>query len=174
MVEMRGVVMAVEEHSECTKGQYPDKLTSRHRALMRLQVAGLPLKDAARDAGYTLARASLIVGSPLYKFEKSKMEEELRKRFIDAEGSKITVDAVRKRFKDEALNSIDKLVKLRDGAQSERVQQISAMDILDRSGYKEPEKLEVDAIVEVGEGLANALKEAVVAIRSKNGSAVEK
>ena len=101
------------------------------------------------------------------------MEKEIEKKFVDCEGSKVQTDLVRARLTEEALPSLEKVISLRDSAANEKVQQASAFDILDRSGYKEPLKIDATAKVEVGEGLANAIKEAVQAIRSKDKPKVE-
>jgi len=161
-----------EEHNECTLKQEPDQLSSRHRALMRSLIAGIPLIDAARTLGYSIQRASVISNSELFKKEKARMEKEVESTFIDSEGSKVQTDKVRARLKDEALPSLNKVIELRDKG-SEKVQQTSAFDILDRAGYKSPEKIETDATVEVGPGLADAIKEAVKAIKAKDAKGVE-
>ncbi len=145
----------------------PKKLSSRHRAIMRRLIAGHSLKEIAEEFGYTPSRLSIIVNSTLFKKEKERMEKEIEKQFVENEGSKVQTDLVRARLAEEALPSLETIVSLRDTAQSEKVRQASAFDILNRAGYKEPIKVEASGQVEVGDGLANAIKEAVAAIRAQ-------
>lgn len=155
--------------AESTLSQEPLELNSRHRVIMRQLLAGVTQGEIAKELGYTPSRISLIINSELFQVEMKKMREKIETLFIDNEGSKVQTDRVRQRIKEESLESVNTIVRLRDNAANERVRQISAFDILDRGGYKAPEKIDTTATVEVGDGLANALKEACKVIRSKDG-----
>jgi len=158
----------MDEYSNSTMGQMPKKINSRHRALMRLLLSGYQLSDACRTLGYSLARASLVSNSPLFKEEMNRMAEDIKKEFVETEGSKAPSDLIRVTLKEEAGESVQTLIRLRDRAQSERVQQLSAIEILDRAGYKAPEKMEHDVTVEAGQGLVDALQLVVQEMRKKN------
>lgn len=156
------------DHSKATQQLYPKELSSKHRAMMRMQIAGFTVTEISKKLDCTIPRVSIIVNSPLYLEEKAKMQTELDRIFLDAEGTKAQTDLVRVRFREESLACVDKIVSLRDGAQSEVVQLNAAQSILDRAGYKEPEEVRVSGSVEVGDGLANALAVAIKEMR-KNG-----
>ena len=156
------------EKPECSVAQEPLELNSRHRVMMRLLLAGKSPTEIAKEMGYTMSRVSIITNSELFKKEKEKMSDKINALFIDCEATKVQTDRVRIRLDEEALPSLEKVIGLRNSAKNERVQQISAFDILDRAGYSKVEKLETSGSVEVGEGLANALKEACKVIRAKD------
>ena len=153
------------EHSETTKKQYPDKVNSRHRALMRRLVSGMTLTQACEDLGYSLPRASVIVNSPLFKEEMAKMTKSLDSGFVDAEANKLASDPTR-----QALDKAkEKAVKTLDGALSDAsgtVRVSAAKDILDRTGYAKEDKIKANVIVEPSQGLLNMLTRAM---RGKNG-----
>jgi len=66
-----------EEKADSTINAQPDKITPRHRALMRRLVAGMSLSDACNDIGFSISRASIIVNSPLFQEEMKRMEGEV-------------------------------------------------------------------------------------------------
>lgn len=144
------------EHSESTQNAYPDKISSRHRALMRLLVSGWTLSKACDALGYTVARASVVVNSPLFKEEKDKMEDALKKGFISAEAGKLSTDPTR-----VALNETrDMAVKTLKGAlsdQSGTVRVSAAKDILDRTGYAKEDRIKANLLVEPSQSLLDML-----------------
>lgn len=152
----------VKEYAESTKKQQPKHITGRHQALMRRLAAGVTLQDAASELGYSVARASLVSNSPLFQEEYKKLLEDIKAGVVQVEAGLAHMDGgVRKRLEAEALESLEALIRLRDGATSERVRQISAMDILDRAGYKATDKVEARVELDASEGLANALATAM-------------
>lgn len=144
------------EHSESTINAYPDKISSRHRALMRLLVSGWTLSNACDALGYTVARASVVVNSPLFKEEKDKMEDALKKGFIDAEAGKLSTDPTRL-----ALNETREMAaKTLKGALSDpsgNVRVSAAKDILDRTGYAKEDKIKANVLVEPSQSLLDML-----------------
>ena len=136
---------------------------------MRQLLAGVSQGEIAKELGYSASRICVIVNSELFQVEMTKMREKIEALFIENEGSKVQTDRVRVRIKEEGLESINTIVSLRDCAENEKVRQTSAFDILDRGGYKATEKIDTTQVVEVGDGLANALKEACKAIRGNDG-----
>lgn len=128
---------------------------------MRRLIAGVPLQDAARELGYTLAHASLIANSPLFREEMARMQQEVNKEFVKTEGSKVQSDLVRVRIKEEVLPSLQTIIDLRDKASSERVRQLSAIEILSMGGYTKSEKIETEVTVSASEGLISAIQMAI-------------
>lgn len=154
------------EHSESTKEQYPDKISSRHRALMRRLVSGMTLTQACEDLGYSLARAAVIVNSPLFKDEKVRMEKDVSKGFVDAEAGRLSSDPTRIALD----NAKDKAVKTLKGClddQSGNVRINAAKDILDRTGYAKEDKIKANVVVEPSQSLLNMLSRVM---GGKNGS----
>jgi len=162
------VVVENKEYAESTQEQQIGKVESRHRAMMRLQIAGYKPGELAEVFGLTPGRISTIINSPLYKDELRRMEEEVNGQFAKNEGSKTAFDFARIRLRDEASKSIEKLISLRDGAVSERVQQLSAIEILYRAGVVKTDKVEGELVLDASDGLVNALAEAVKQMREKD------
>jgi hypothetical protein len=96
-----------------------------------------------------------------------RMSEEINGTFVQAEGEKVHQDNISVRLKDEANASLDTLLKLRDNAGSERVRQLSAIEILDRAGYKPSDKIEGEITIDASDGLVNALKTAMEKVQLK-------
>jgi len=137
--------------------QMPDKLNSRHKALMRELVAGATLKEAAETVGFQYGAAAKIASSPLFKAEKEKLERDITERFIESEGARSSLLSQRRRIQGEAARSISTLIDLRDSSLSDGVKQKCAMDLLDRAGLKEPERLELSGELVVGDRVAAML-----------------
>ena len=153
------------ELSESYKKVMPKQLNGRHRALMRKLCAGIPLKQAAEELGMCYQGAMVVNRSPLFQKEYKRMQEQIDQLFVAGEADKDQVYTVRERIKKESPASLDKLLKLRDNAASEGVQERVSMDLLNRAGLKAVEKVEVDTTVEVGESVADALKHALKLLR---------
>ena len=158
-----------KEYSPSTTQQQPKHMTGRHLALMRRLAAGMTLQSAADELGYSIQRASIVVNSPLFKEEYAKLLNDIKTGVVQVESTIAHMDGgIRKRMEEEAINSLNTLITLRDGAKSERVKQISAMDILDRAGYKATDKVETKVELDASEGLANALAIAMREMKSGN------
>lgn len=156
-----------KEYSEGTIAQQPKNLSGRHRALMRKLLAGKTLADSAEELGYTLGRASVVVNCPLFKDEMQRMQEAINTGVVQVESEKAHYDGgVKAQMEDEALNSLQKLIDLRDRGNSERVQQVSAIEILDRGGYGKTDKVEAKIMLDASEGLTAALGIAIKEMRS--------
>ena len=160
-----GMSKPFEELSESYKKVMPKALNGRHRALMRKLCAGITLKVAAEELGMCYQSAMTVNRSPLFQKEIKRMQEQIDQLFVAGEADKDQIYTVRERIKSESPASLDKLLKLRDNAESEGVQERVSMDLLNRAGLKAVEKVEVDATVEVGESVADALKHALKILR---------
>jgi len=134
------------------------RITSRHRALMRRLLAGMTLREACEELGYSVSRASVIVNSPLFQEEMRRMQEEIDGKFVEAEGEKIHTDIVRRKLKNlakEAINTLEGCLGDRSGS----VRVSAAKEILDRAGYVKEEKGEVEVKVVPTPGLVEALRQ---------------
>ena len=152
-------------YSDSTISIQPKHTSSRHRAMMRYLIAGKTPGEIADIFELTNARVSVIINSPLFKEEMRKMEGEVRDEFVQNEGGKVHTDSVRGRLAEEALRALDTIVGFRDNATSERVRQLSALEILDRAGYKASEKIEGTVEIDASEGLVNAIQGAIAAMQ---------
>lgn len=154
------------EHAESTQKLYPKKVNSRHRALMRRLISGMTLTQACEDVGYSITRASIVVNSPLFKDEMSRMEKDVKEGFVDAEAGKLSVDPTRvalNEAKDLAVRTIKGAMS--DASGSVRVN--AAKDILDRTGYGKEDKVNANVLVEPSQSLLDMLSRVM---KGKNGS----
>lgn len=144
-----------EEKATSTINAQPDKMTPRHRALMRRLVAGMTLSDACVDIGFSISRASLIVNSPLFQEEMKRMEAEVAREFVEAEAERPT-DPTRIML----AESSEVAARTLKGALSDEnpmVRVSAAKDILDRTGYAKEDKLKAKVLVEPSQALIDVL-----------------
>ncbi len=149
--------MSDKEHSEGTKGLYPNNLSSRHRAAMRMEIAGHTLNDIAEELGFNVQRLSLVRNSPLYIDERDKMAKDIKREFVEAEGKKLSMDKTAQHLDDNS----EKAAKTLSGAlddDSGSVRISAAKDILDRTGYAKEEKVRANVLVEPSDSLIEMLK----------------
>jgi hypothetical protein len=147
--------MEHSEKAESTINAEPNKVTPRHRALMRRLVGGMTLTDACNDLGFSISRASLIVNSPLFQEEMKMMEREVAQNFAEAEASRPT-DPTRKLLSE----SSEKAARTLDGAMNDEnamVRVSAAKDILDRTGYAKEDKIKARVLVEPSQSLIDVL-----------------
>lgn len=162
--------MKQEDKSESTIKQQPDKLTPRHRALMRLLVGGTKLSDASSQLGFSVVRASVVVNSPLFQEEMKKMEDGVTKEFVEAEGVKGGSDETREVLMEARV----KAAKTMSGAMDDDDKKIAlsaAKDILDRTGYAKEDKLKGKIIVEPSQALLDVVSRMA---REKNAGTDDK
>lgn len=147
--------MEHSEKAESTINAEPNKVTPRHRALMRRLVGGMTLTDACNDLGFSISRASLIVNSPLFQEEMKMMEREVAQNFAEAEASR-PIDPTRKLLSE----SSEKAARTLDGAMNDEnamVRVSAAKDILDRTGYAKEDKIKARVLVEPSQSLIDVL-----------------
>jgi hypothetical protein len=148
-----------EEKAESTVNAQPDKVTPRHRALMRRLVGGMTLSDACNDIGFTVSRASIIVNSPLFQEEMKMMEAEVAKEFAEAEAQR-PADPTRLMLSESAETAARTL----KGALSDEnplVRVSAAKDILDRTGYAKEDKIKAKVLVEPSQSLIDVMNRIV-------------
>ena len=148
-----------EDKAESTINAQPDKVTPRHRALMRRLVGGMSLSDACTDIGFSISRASLIVNSPLFQAEMKTMEAEVAKEFQEAEAQRPT-DPTRIVLSESAETAARTL----KGALSDEnptIRVSAAKDILDRTGYAKEDKIKAKILVEPSQSLIDVMSRIV-------------
>jgi|TARA_R100000654_G_scaffold8651_3_gene20187 phage terminase small subunit len=101
-------------------------LTSKQERLVDTLVAkGCSIKDAAHEAGYASGEAGRVTASKALRLPH--VQSYMMQRVSETMGVNATIAASR-------------LVKLAQGAKSEYVQLEASKDILDRAGFKAPER----------------------------------
>ena len=152
----------IEEYADSTKEQFVKSVSSKHRVLMRHILAGRTNKEAAEIVGYGPDRVSFIINSPLFQAEMERMRVDIEKGVVELESEVAHMDGgVNSKLREESLASLETIISLRDGAQSERVKQVSALEILDRAGYSKTEKVHNTVELDVSDGLLNAIQTAM-------------
>ena len=157
-----------EDKAESTINSEPDKITPRHRALMRRLVAGMNLTDACTDIGFCISRASIVVNSPLFQEELRIMQAQVNSDFSEAEADRAG-DATRKLLSETS----EKAARTLSGALDDEsvVARISAAkDILDRTGYAKEDKIKARVLVEPSQALIDVMSRIT---KEKNASAVD-
>ncbi|MBX7157234.1 MAG: hypothetical protein K1X66_02440 [Verrucomicrobiae bacterium] len=101
-----------------------------HRIMLYLKAQGLSNKEIAKKTNYKESWVSQVTRQEW--FRKALLDE------LKEEGS----TKVKKLLANEAINSIMKVVELRDSASSEKVQMSCAMDLIDRHFGKAAQKVE--------------------------------
>lgn len=144
-----------EEKKDSTINAQPDKITPRHRALMRRLVAGMTVGDACNDIGFSISRASVIINSPLFQEEMKRMEADVNKDFAEAEGDKAS-DATRVLLS-ESSEDAAKTLKASLSDENANVRISVAKDILDRTGYSREDKIKAKVLVEPSQSLIDLL-----------------
>jgi hypothetical protein len=148
------------------------KLSTKHRQLMRELASGKRLGEACEGVGLSLAHASTIVNSDIFKYELNVLLRDIRARFVDTEGEKQAVEYHRDNLVNEAKASIDTIISLRDEGSSESIKLKSAQDLLNRAGVKAPEEIVATAIVETDESVKSMLS-TLIARRAARDEAIE-
>jgi hypothetical protein len=148
-----------EEKAESTLNAQPDKVTPRHRALMRRLVAGMTLTEACTDIGFSISRASLIVNSPLFQEEMRRMEGEVAKEFQEAEAQRPS-DPTRIVLS-EASEAAAQTLKFAMNDENPLVRVSAAKDILDRTGYAKEDKIKAKVLVEPSQSLIDVIERIV-------------
>ncbi|MAT13258.1 MAG: hypothetical protein CMM02_19850 [Rhodopirellula sp.] len=104
----------------------PAKLTAKQKALIDTLVAtGCSIKEASQQAGYAKGEAGRVSASKALRLpyvQQYMMEEVARNLGVNA------------------TKAVSRLVRLSESARSEYVQLEASKDILDRAGFKAPDK----------------------------------
>ncbi len=155
--------------SPSTIGLQPQRMTSKIKLIMLMDIAGYSASQIAQEIGLGINRVSIIRNSPLYQEQKAIEEEQLKERVIEKKSDRIASgDPTEAFLKKEALTSAIKIAELRDEAKSEFVKLNAARDLLDRGGYKSyTEKTTLS--VEVTDKMADRFERALRYDPTSNG-----
>lgn len=125
----------------------PDKMNSRIRRMILLDIRGVSGKAMAEDLGITENRISIIRNTPFYREEKERTFQSMQDKTLEKQSDDIAYgDPVEQELKNNALSAAKEKVRLMKEATNDFVRSSAAGDILDRAGYKahsEKSKLEV-------------------------------
>jgi hypothetical protein len=109
-------------------------IRSRHREIMRLQIAGWTNKAICQKLNYSEAYLSVIVCSPLYKRELARMSASVDTEFVRSAGS---FEQRLEQLKPKALDVLEELLsknKVNGQEVPLRLKRDSARDILEIAG----------------------------------------
>ena len=107
------------------------RLQTRHFKIMDLLLLGMKQCDIADEMGLSKYGVSIIVRSPVFQDRLARRRTEHDARLDEAEATRLLT--ARDVLEAEATGAARKQIALLESP-SERVAQISAMDILDRAG----------------------------------------
>lgn len=133
------------------------KLSGRQKTFLRRIAAGWTARDACFSLGYSEARGSLLVNSTLGRAYLDELDAKQTDELVEREMEEIfDSQKVRRAIQDAAEASVERLISLRNSG-DEKIALAASRDILDRSGLKAPEKVEVESQVFATPGLLEAL-----------------
>lgn len=165
---MERKMLPQDEKAKSTVDAQPDKVTPRHRALMRRLVAGMTLSEACADIGFTVSRASIIVNSPLFQEEMKRMEADLASTFVEAEAEK-SADSTRNILSESAEVAAKTLRGALDD-ENGMTRISAAKDILDRTGYAKEDKIKARVLVEPSQSLIDVIQRMAIDKDAGTGS----
>ena len=144
-----------EDKAQSSINAQPDRITPRHRALMRKMAGGMTLSDACYDMGFSISRASVIVNSPLFRDELDRMTKKINDDFTQAEAEK-SGDPTRLVLSEGSEKAAKTLLGALDNDNTAaRVN--AAKDILDRTGYAKEDKGKMNVVVEPSQSLLDVI-----------------
>lgn len=139
----------------------PDKMNSKIRRIILLDIKGAKGKEIAEDIGLSENRVSIIRNTPFYREEREKTFQSLQSETIEKQSDQIAYgDPVEQELKDNALDAAKEKVRLMNEGTNDFVRSSAAGDILDRAGYKahtEKTKLEITVTEKMAKGFERAL-----------------
>lgn len=113
------------------------EIRARHQLIMQLQLAGISQVKIAAALNMTAQQVCNVQNSDMYRAAFAKMQELTANKVIDR------VVGIRERIEKMAGTSLDVLDEiLKDDMAENKVKADIAFDILDRSGYGAPQRVE--------------------------------
>lgn len=129
------LVKSQDEKSEAHIALQPQSLEKNSiQLIMAHDLAGYGTGEIAQALGMTPGRISIIKGSPLYKEERARRFESLKKQIIDGKVEQILQDPVREHLEAHKLVAAKKLTALVTDAKNEFLQKSAAVDVLEFGG----------------------------------------
>jgi len=136
------------------------RMLQRYRDLMRRLVCGQTRRQIERELDMSSGNYTVITGSPLFKAELAKMEEELNKQVLDKLSTSKVEDVVDRKLQKASPDAADVDIALLQSS-SEKTRQRSAFDILDRTGHKPKEHYLAEGSIEIKGTVADDIKKAL-------------
>ena len=136
------------------------RMLPRYRDLMRRLVCGQGRRQIEREMSMSSANYTVIIGSPLFKAELTKMEVELNKQVLDKLSTSKVEDVVDRKLKDASPEAADVDIALLRSS-SEKTRQRSSFDILDRTGHKPTEHYIAEGSLELKGEIVDDIKKAL-------------
>jgi len=112
------------------------ELRSKHRNIIQMSFNGFKNNDIAEKTGMTVSTISGIIRSPLGQAYLNGLHDRVQEQTLDVRKKLIGMNK-------NALETFERLLNPKEKA-PHSVQYNTAKDILDRNGYKAPDKLSVD------------------------------
>lgn len=114
------------------------EMRSRHQQILRMDIKGYPQVEIAEILGITPQMVSIVQNSDVYRAEKARIEIDLTERTVTE------ASAVKAKIIEMSGLAIDELEGiLKDRLADPKLKADVAFDILDRSGHKAAQRLEV-------------------------------
>jgi translation initiation factor 1 (eIF-1/SUI1) len=132
----------------------------RYRDLMRRLVCGQSRRQIEREMNMSSGNYTVIIGSPLFKAELAKMEEELNKQVLDKLSTSKVEDVVDRKLKEASPHAADVNIALLDSTNL-GISQKSVFDILDRTGHKPKEHYVAEGSIEITGEVLDDVKKAL-------------
>lgn len=131
-------------HGSSVPSQNVNRVSHRHKEIMRRLMLGQSQKDIAEIMGYTPMRISQIVNSPVFKKQFDQYQATFEQMFTERLLEKELHDPVREKLEEYKVDAIDTMYHLMRESESDTVRRASAQDILDRAGYKPRDVVETN------------------------------
>jgi len=112
------------------------QLKAHHRNIVQMSFNGFSAKEISDQLGVATVTVSNVLRSPLGKAYMNGLTDKMKDATIDVRKELVGMNK-------EALNTIRRLMDPKTKAPA-AVQLSSAKDVLDRSGYKAPDKLDIN------------------------------
>lgn len=117
----------------------PQKLSPIHKHMCALRATGMQVQEVAEITGYTPQQVSNVLAHPDADAMVNRLSTDLAMRITDDVGQQIQA---------ATGEAFQKVVHLMRHGENDRIQQVSAFDILDRGGFK-PKEIHVNADIKL-------------------------
>lgn len=143
------------------------ELKAQHRSICQMSFNGFRNHEIAEKTGMTESTISCILRSPLGEAYINGMHDRVQEQTLDVRKQLIGMNKA-------ALDSINRILDPKQKAPF-NVQLTAAKDVLDRNGYKAPDKINVDMFVQKSDAEIDAeiaaMEAAIARTQNKNFSA---
>lgn len=112
------------------------ELRTNHRTIIQMKFSGFTNNEIAEKTGMTPATVSQIIRSPLGEAYLNGLQDRAKEDILDVRKKLISLNK-------DALKTFERLIDPKTKA-PHSVQYNTAKDILDRNGYKAPDKYVID------------------------------